>query len=109
VLANLVGNAVKVTPPGGCITLRAEPVPGSMVRTIVRDTGPGIPRGQQHRIFQKYEQIRRPAAEMHPGTGLGLALCRQLVELNGGMIGFESEENQGSTFYFLLPTSPDVG
>ncbi|MBM3315988.1 HAMP domain-containing histidine kinase, partial [candidate division WOR-3 bacterium] len=106
ILLNLVSNAVKFTPAGGTVSLRAEPEAGGMVRLTVADTGMGIPRREQHRVFQKFEQIRRPGVEVVVGTGLGLALCRQLVELNGGRIGFESEEDRGSTFHFSLPAWP---
>jgi len=99
---------VKYTPAGGRIVLRVEAVAGGMVRTSVRDTGVGIPRDQQYRVFRKFEQIRRPGSEPQAGTGLGLALCRQLVELNGGTIGFESEEGRGSTFHFDLPAWPEA-
>lgn len=105
VLTNLLSNAVKFTPAGGTITIRVEPIPGGMIQTSVRDTGIGIPRSQHGRLFGEFEQIRRPGAELETGTGLGLALCRQLTELNGGTINFESEEGRGSTFYFSLPAA----
>ena len=104
-ITNLVSNAVKYTPPGGSITLRAEPAGNGMVRTLVRDTGIGIPPDQHFRIFQKFEQVHRPPGEQQSGTGLGLALCKQLIELNHGSIGFASEPERGSTFFFLLPAS----
>jgi signal transduction histidine kinase len=69
----------------------------------VQDTGVGIPRGEQHKLFGRFEQVHHSGAQFGSGTGLGLALCKQLVELNGGTIGFESDEGHGSTFYFTLP------
>jgi PAS domain S-box-containing protein len=107
VLANLASNAVKFTPPGGTVTIRIREGTNHTVVTSVEDTGVGIPQDQEFRIFVKFEQVQRPAGQMQGGTGLGLALCKQLVELNGGSIGFESSEGAGSTFYFALPTYQD--
>jgi signal transduction histidine kinase len=107
VLANLVGNAVKYTPAGGQIVVRAAPGDGHMVVTEVADTGRGIPQAEQARIFGKFEQVRRAGDETMTGTGLGLAICKQLVEMNGGTIRFESDENRGTTFYFALPAYPE--
>jgi PAS domain S-box-containing protein len=103
VLANLVSNAVKFTKPGGSVTISVRVGVNRTVVTSVKDTGVGIPKEQEHRIFVKFEQVQRPSSEMQSGTGLGLALCKQLVELNGGSIGFESNEGEGSDFYFALP------
>jgi PAS domain S-box-containing protein len=107
VLANLVSNAVKFTPHGGTVTVRIREGTNHTVVTSVEDTGVGIPQDQEYRIFVKFEQVQRPAHQMQGGTGLGLALCKQLVELNGGSIGFESSEGAGSTFYFALPAYQD--
>jgi PAS domain S-box-containing protein len=106
-LANLVGNAVKFTAAGGSVTIRLAEEDHENVVTSVRDTGVGIPREQQHRIFEKFEQIRRPSGEPQSGTGLGLTLSKQLVEMNGGRIWFESVEHEGSVFYFALPAYHD--
>jgi PAS domain S-box-containing protein len=103
ILSNLVNNAVKFTPPGGSVTVRVQAARPGFVRTTVQDTGIGIPQAQQHRVFGRFEQIRRPSGDLQSGTGLGLALCRQLVELNEGTIEFESVEHEGSTFHFELP------
>jgi signal transduction histidine kinase len=100
---NLISNAIKFTPPGGTINVRVETRDGNMVQTSVRDTGVGIPAAQHSRVFVKFEQVQRPDRQVLSGTELGLAICKQLVELNGGSIGFTSVENQGTTFYLMLP------
>lgn len=105
VLANLLNNALRFTPPGGTITIAAEPwLDGNAVLSVV-DTGPGIDRDDVDRIFQRLGQIsgRSDRAESRRGLGLGLFICRQLVELHGGQIWVESEVGQGSAFRFTVP------
>jgi PAS domain S-box-containing protein len=107
VLVNLLSNAIKFTPVGGSITVRcgmaAEKTGGErFVQYSVTDTGPGIPKAEQKRVFEKFVQIA--AGEMHVGgTGLGLAIAKALVHLHGGKMWLESEPNQGATFLFTLP------
>ncbi|AUX28536.1 MULTISPECIES: GAF domain-containing sensor histidine kinase [Sorangium] len=101
VIANLVGNAIKFTPAGGEVAVRAEPW-GREVRVSVRDTGPGIPEDQRTRIFERYWQAKETA---HKGTGLGLSIAKALVEVHGGRIWVESKVGEGSTFFFTLPTA----
>jgi PAS domain S-box-containing protein len=108
ILTNLLSNAIKFTPAGGRITIRAAVESPGLVQTAVEDTGIGIPRDQQSRVFGRFEQIERGGTFHQPGSGLGLSLCRQLVELNQGAIGFTSEEKQGSVFYFTLPVYPEI-
>jgi signal transduction histidine kinase len=105
VVLNLVGNAVKFTPEGGQVWLRARAV-DKLVRIEVEDTGPGIPIKDHERIFLEFEQARIGDATSKPeGTGLGLALAKKLVEMHGGKIWLESKVGEGSRFYFTLPTS----
>jgi signal transduction histidine kinase len=99
VLSNLVGNAVKFTPPGGTITLAAVRSDGS-VQCSVSDTGPGIPPAQIPRLFGKFWQAKRGDGR---GVGLGLAIARGIVEAHGGTIEVKSELGQGSVFTFALP------
>ncbi len=100
VLSNLLGNAVKFTEPGGEVSLTAD-VEGEFVRFKVRDTGPGIPAGQLHRVFDRHWQEKR--AIPRGGTGLGLTIARGIVEAHGGSIFVDSTEGVGSTFSFTVP------
>src|SRR6266576_2024805 len=107
VLLNLLSNAIKFTPDGGRITVVAAPVNGggaiSEVRIAVSDTGIGIAAEDQPKLFKEFSQLDASASRKYEGTGLGLALSRQLVELHGGTMGVESEMGKGSTFWFTLP------
>lgn len=106
VLLNLVGNAVKFTERGHVLITVESPSDGLQpwLRFTVQDTGPGIAADQQARLFEKFTQLERTAT--HRGAGLGLAICKQLVELMGGRIGLESRVGEGSTFWFELPLEP---
>jgi signal transduction histidine kinase len=101
VLSNLVGNAIKFTPRGGRITLRAAAEPGE-VRVAVSDTGPGIPADQLPHVFGRFWQGGRADSR---GIGLGLAIARGIVEAHRGRIWVESQPGTGSTFYFTLPVA----
>jgi two-component system, chemotaxis family, CheB/CheR fusion protein len=102
VVRNLLDNAVKFTPPGGRVSVRSDRGTGPDVRIEVVDTGPGIPREQQERIFEPYVQLA--GGRESGGVGLGLHLARRLVEAQGGSIGVWSEgPGRGSTFTVLLP------
>ena len=103
VLSNLIGNAIKFTPSGGRITLRARPSSGG-VRLAVADTGPGIPAEQLPHIFGQFWQGARTDRR---GIGLGLAIAKGIVEAHGGRIWVESRMGKGSTFYFSLPTAEE--
>jgi signal transduction histidine kinase len=102
ILLNLVSNAVKFTENGGRVDLRAE-TEGAFARISVTDTGVGIAPQDVERLFDKYQQARSRATRGEKGTGLGLYITRQLVELHGGEITVESENGKGSTFAFTLP------
>lgn len=105
VLLNLVGNALKFTPPGGRIRVRL--LPGDReVRVEVQDTGIGIASAHRARLFEKFFQVDASSTREHGGAGLGLAIARGLVEAHGGAMGVESQEGQGSTFWFTLPVTP---
>jgi signal transduction histidine kinase len=102
ILVNLVSNALKFTPKGGRVRLGASRE-GPLVRVSVADTGVGIQREDLHDIFDKYAQARSRATRSEKGTGLGLYITRQLVELHGGKISVQSEVGRGSTFSFTIP------
>ena len=99
VIGNLLTNAIKFTERGGQIVVRARVTP-PFVEISVTDTGSGIPRDEQARVFDRYWQSRRTAGR---GTGLGLTIARGIVEAHGGRIWLESEPGRGSTFFFTLP------
>jgi two-component system, OmpR family, sensor histidine kinase KdpD len=100
VLANLLENAGKFTPPASPVEIRVRVV-GSEVQVSVRDHGPGVPKGQKESIFEKFTR-GEPESAM-PGVGLGLAICRAIVEAHRGRIWAESGSGDGATFSFTLP------
>jgi two-component system phosphate regulon sensor histidine kinase PhoR len=102
VLTNLVHNAVKFTPPGGRITVAAQPTEDEVILSV-QDTGVGIPADDLPRIFERFYKADR--ARSGGGTGLGLAIAKHIVQGHGGRIWAESAEGQGSTFHFTLPVT----
>jgi two-component system sensor histidine kinase/response regulator len=103
ILFNLLGNAIKFTPEGGEVTLRVWREQNLAVFQV-EDTGIGIPKEQLPLLFQKFQQLETPYHRNYEGTGLGLALTKQLVELHGGRIEVESIVDEGSCFTVWLPT-----
>jgi signal transduction histidine kinase len=107
VVTNLVGNALKFTPPGGRVEVTAELDPGGgHVRVRVSDTGPGIAPEHQRAIFDKFAVLQKAVPTGRTSTGLGLAFCKLIVEAHGGRIWVESTPGEGSTFVFTLPVAP---
>ena len=104
VLVNLVDNAVKYSPEGGRISVRLDRA-GRDVRFSVTDEGLGIPEREQERVFEKFHRLDPNMSRGVGGTGLGLYICRELVQKMGGSIWVDSEEGRGSTFAFALPTA----
>jgi NtrC-family two-component system sensor histidine kinase KinB len=105
VIVNLLTNAIRATPAGGAITVRAQRR-GGEVAFSVTDTGAGIPREYLSRIFEPFVQVPNAA----PGaSGLGLTIARRIVEAHGGNVAVQSEPGRGSTFTFTIPIAPDAG
>ena len=108
VMTNLIGNAMKYTHAGGTITLAVKTVrdmvyPDEAVEISIQDTGIGIAKKDQKRVFDKFEQVSLKLPEGISSTGLGLTIAKEIVELHGGKIWVESEEGKGSRFAFILP------
>ena len=102
VLNNLIGNALRHTPPGGAITVRAARLQEE-VRVEVRDTGEGIPEADIPHVFERFYRGEKSRSRSTGGAGLGLAISRGIVEAHGGKIGVVSTAGQGTSFYFTLP------
>jgi signal transduction histidine kinase len=103
VLYNLLSNAVKFTPENGDIKLIASLEDSEQMRVEVRDTGIGIKTEDLTRLFHEFEQLDSGLGRQQQGTGLGLALTKKIVELQGGSITVESQFGKGSTFTVALP------
>ncbi|MBI3629186.1 MAG: GAF domain-containing protein, partial [Candidatus Rokubacteria bacterium] len=104
VVLNLTSNAIKYTPPGGDVTIRMESGNGN-VRWAITDSGIGIPKASQARLFEKFYRADNAQTFETEGTGLGLYLVRLILEKLSGRVSCESEEGQGATFLFTLPVS----
>ena len=102
ILQNLLDNAVRYTPSGGSIRVKAV-VDGPNVVLSVADTGIGIPKADQDRIFERFYRADAARSRESGGTGLGLSIVKHLVEAHGGRIRVESEVGQGSAFFVDLP------
>lgn len=113
VITNLLANAIKFTPDKGRISLMIssenEQNRECLLRVQVRDSGIGISEEQQSRLFRSFEQADGGIARKFGGTGLGLAISKSIVEMMGGRIWVESEEDEGSTFAFVVPVKIAVG
>ena len=106
VVSNLVNNAVKYSPDGGKVTLstRGE---GGFALVSVADTGLGIPPDEIGHVFERFRRVRSGAAQSIPGTGLGLTIVKQIVEMHGGKIWVESAVGHGSAFHFTIPLAAE--
>lgn len=107
VLVNLLSNAVKHSPEGSTVTLRCTRRDGDGVRFEVEDQGPGIPPGQEERIFERFQQLE--AGDDRTGTGLGLTISREIVQRHGGRIWATSAAGGGALFVVELPAAPAAG
>ena len=104
VVTNLISNAAKFSPKGDCVEVGLEALDG-WARVTVTDHGPGIPVEFQERIFEKFSQADSTDRRRKGGSGLGLSICKAIVEQHGGRIGFASREKEGATFHFTLPAT----
>ena len=102
ILTNLVSNAAKYSPPGSPVVVEARPS-GASVEISVRDEGIGLSEAERAELFGKFYRVDRPEVSRVGGTGLGLYITKNLVEMQGGQIWVSSERGQGSTFTFTLP------
>jgi PAS domain S-box-containing protein len=105
VLVNLIANAIKFTPAGG-VKVRVSRLGEKQLKIAVTDTGLGIVPALQDRLFKRFSQVDGSVNRGHGGAGLGLAICKGLVELMGGSIGVRSAQGCGSTFWFTLEAPP---
>jgi PAS domain S-box-containing protein len=102
-LYNYLSNAIKFTPEGGEVLVRAQPEGPDFFRLEVQDNGIGIAPEDQQRLFVEFQQLDNSYSKHHQGTGLGLALTRRLVQAQGGRVGVHSTPGVGSTFHLVLP------
>ncbi len=103
-LLNLMSNAVKYNRKDGTVTLDCKEIPNQMLRISVVDTGKGIPVEKQADLFKPFERLGRESGEIE-GTGIGLSITKQIIELLDGRVGYESIEGKGSTFWIDIPLS----
>jgi signal transduction histidine kinase len=107
VLVNFLSNAIKFAPPTSTVRIRCSQVTGAVEFRVI-DQGPGIPQEAQRRIFQRFEQVAKEDRTEHGGTGLGLTICKLIVEAHGGSIGVDSQIEQGSSFWFTIPNAAEA-
>lgn len=103
VIVNLLSNAIKYAPEGSQVSITAAPDASGNARVCVSDSGRGIPPEKVTLIFEKFEQVMASDAADRRGVGLGLAICKSIVEEHGGAIGVDSKPGEGSTFWFTVP------
>ena len=102
VVLNLLDNAIKFTPRGGEVTIRAKALEGELI-VEVQDSGCGIPSDALDKLFTRFYQVDASSTRRSGGAGLGLSISQQIVEAHGGRIWVNSEVDEGSTFCFTVP------
>ncbi len=107
VIRNLVSNAIKFTPKSGQIDIGASRTKPNEVTITIKDDGIGMNAATREKLFSLSSKINRKGTEGELSSGLGLIICKELIEKQGGKIWAESEENKGTTFFFTLKTRPD--
>ncbi|MCX6283944.1 MAG: HAMP domain-containing sensor histidine kinase, partial [Bacteroidetes bacterium] len=108
ILRNIASNALKFTPKGGKVTISTKAILGNFIEISIRDTGIGMNKIMMENLFRLDVKSNRLGTEGEPSSGLGLILCKEFVEKQGGKIWVESEEGKGTTFYFTLPSRMDT-
>lgn len=103
IIYNLLSNAIKFTPQEGRVTVHASLQQEESLRIVVSDTGLGVPPELKEKIFERFYQVDGSKTRAHEGTGIGLALTKELVDLQGGAISLDSQEGRGSSFVVILP------
>lgn len=106
VLVNLISNAIKFSPDDGEVDVSVRDL-GNSVRFSVSDRGRGVPPGLETKIFERFQQVESTDDSKLGGSGLGLSICKAIIECHGGTIGVESNNGQGSVFWFDLPSASD--
>jgi len=106
ILLNFLSNAIKYNKKGGTVTVSAIPLDDKMIRIAIEDTGTGIPDEYHSQVFEPFNRLGREA-DGSEGSGIGLAITKQIAEILGGAIGFKSQDGIGSSFWVDLPISPD--
>jgi len=105
-LDNLIGNAIKFTPSGGSITVRLKREDGTAILEV-SDTGVGIPGDKLDRVFDRFYQVDGSSTRRYGGTGLGLALVKEIAISHGGQVSVESTVGKGSIFRVNLPLNAE--
>ena len=107
VMVNLTSNALKFSPEQSTISISASQE-SDWLEVRLKDEGPGIPAGEQEKIFERFKQVSSSSSRVKGGTGLGLAICKDIIAQHKGTIGVESEEGKGSTFWFRIPVTKEA-
>lgn len=105
VLVNLLSNAIKFSPPGGSVSI-SHTTDSSFCQIRVADSGPGIPQQARQQLFQRFQQLDITREHHKLGSGLGLVICKAIIEAHSGEIGVESEIGKGSVFWFRVSLAP---
>jgi len=103
ILQNLLANAIKFTKSGGTVQVSATQISEKLTKISIKDSGVGIDSKNLKKIFRTDSTVTTPGTENERGTGLGLLLCKEMIERHGGTISVESDLGKGTTFYFTLP------
>lgn len=108
-LVNLISNALKFSPPKSSVVVRSSLIADNRAKLEVIDCGPGVPDDQASSLFNKFTQLDQPESIKSEGSGLGLYICRLLVEAQGGTVGYTKPEVRGACFWIALPISEGDG